>query len=135
MLVVINSLHMIGKEEKVEDLKTMTVTRKEVNPEPSDRFSEILEVKLDEANGAEVLWFHGKIGTTRIKVIGDTGAAANCCGGQIYTLIMDKKLNPKWIQKDIKTRVLGANGAALEVLGEIEITLTLNKRTSQLGLC
>ena len=62
MLVVINSLHMIGKEEKVEDLKTMTVTRKEVYPEPSDRFSEILEVKLDEANGAEVLWFHGHWG-------------------------------------------------------------------------
>jgi hypothetical protein len=118
---------MIGIDEKVEmeDLKTMRVTREGDEPQPSFN---VLEIKIAEANGAEVMWFYGKIGITPLKIIADTGAAANCCGGEIYRQIRERKIFPKWIQRNPIVKVQGANGAALEVLGEIELCLTLGDK-------
>ena len=77
----------------------------------------ILRIKIEEANGEEVLWFWERVGTLPIRIIGDTGAAANCPGGRLIKQIDEEKLSPRWVRKNPSVKVQGPNGANMEVLG------------------
>jgi len=89
-------------------------------------------VEIDSANGGEILWFFGYVGDLKLKVIGDSGAAANCVGGRLLSAIEDKKFTPVWVKRERKVKISCPNGQEMQVLGEAQLDLKIGNKIIQL---